>query len=223
MNFAIFSCTKNTKEETPLFKSCNKILKHSNVSFDLVFKENNTDGLSKCYNEFLNNSKQKYDIIVFIHDDVYLDDCFIFRKLLQLHKNYDIIGLAGGVNMQIKEPALWHIMCGGFGPNLRGVVSHFYNNAAIATTPFGPTPAPVDVIDGLFMSVNTKALVNKKWQFNENYNFHHYDISSCIDAKKAGLTIGVGPVWAIHQSPGLKSLSDSSFINSQNQFLKEYK
>jgi hypothetical protein len=223
MKYAIFSCTKNKKEITQLYKSTQKILEFCNESFDVIFAENNEDGLSKKYNEFLKQNLNIYDIIVFVHDDVYIDDCFIFRKLNKLHDKFDIVGLAGGVDMKIKEPALWHLMCGGFGPNLRGAVSHFYNEHAIGITPFGPTPAPVEVVDGLFISVLTKKIKEYNWQFNENYKFHHYDIASCIDATKKGMSLGIGPIWVIHQSPGLRSLSEPAFVESQNQFLKEYK
>lgn len=223
MRYAIFSCTQGKKETTQLYKSMQKILDFCNESFDIHFVENNREGLSKNYNSFLKKQKHNYDIVVFVHDDVYIDDCFIFRKLIKLHTKFDIVGLAGGVNLKIQEPALWHLMCGGFGPNLRGAVSHFYNETAIGVTPFGPTPAPVDVVDGLFISVLTKKAEEYDWQFNENYTFHHYDIASCIDATRKGMSIGVGPIWVIHQSPGLRSIHDSTFTASQTKFIEEYK
>jgi hypothetical protein len=77
-------------------------------------------------------------------------------------------------------------MCGGFnGNNLRGAVAHPCNDhGQIFMTSFGPTPARVAILDGLFMSINTKRAKQVDWKFNENYNFHHYDIASCIDANK---------------------------------------
>jgi hypothetical protein len=89
-------------------------------------------------------------------------------------------------------------------------------------TNFGPTPARVAILDGLFLSVKTKSVKETGWKFNENYKFHHYDIASCIDANKKKLKLGVAPIWVMHNSPGLLSFEDKNFNASQEKFLKEY-
>ena len=110
-----------------------------------------------------------------------LDDALLEAKLEKYHKMYDIIGVAGGMNCKIQAPALWHLMCGGLNSgNLHGAVAHLHNSNSLTTT-FGPVPARVAVIDGVLISVNVKRVRGVGWKFNENYTFHHYDISSCLD------------------------------------------
>jgi hypothetical protein len=128
----------------------------------------NKTGLSKVYNKFLYNDLRANHII-YIHDDMWIDDAGFITKLEEGHVNYDIIGLAGGVQPVIKEPALWHIMCGGFqGNNLRGFAGHFSPDQKMTSiTNFGPSPARVAVIDGAFMSINAKKVREANWKFNE--------------------------------------------------------
>ena len=221
MKLAFYSVTRNDIESTFVAKSIAPLLEDKNISF--FYKENNTDGLSKCYNNFLETKKNEYDYIAFVHDDVFIDDLRVFEKLKRAHTAFDVVGLAGGINPSIKAPALWHLMCGGFGGgNLRGAVAHPCGKDQIMTTNFGPTPSRVTILDGLFLSVDVRKINSVKWRFNENYNFHHYDIASCIDANKKQLKLGVAPIWVMHASPGLLNVNDENFTSSQEKFLSEY-
>jgi hypothetical protein len=220
MKLAIYSVTRCKIESTLIYKSVKPLLENKDITF--LFKENNTEGLSVCYNNFLNSNKV-FDHVVFVHDDIFLDDLRIVEKLKRAHSAFNIVGLAGGINPTIKAPSLWHLMCGGFGGgNLRGAVSHPCGKEQIMITNFGPTPSRVTILDGLFFSVDVRKINSVKWRFNENYNFHHYDIASCIDANKKQLTLGVVPIWVMHASPGLLNVNDKIFISSQEKFLSEY-
>jgi hypothetical protein len=72
------------------------------------------------------------------------------------------------------------------------------------------------------MSVNVRKTEKVNWRFNENYTYHHYDLSSCIDANTLRLKLGVIPILTYHNSPGLRSLEDETFCKNQKQFLEEY-
>jgi len=222
MKFCIFSCTKHSDEkQTELYKSVIEFEK-----LDVFFKKENTDGLSKAYNNFLNSKDaNEYDIVVFCHDDLYIDDLKLEQKLTKaFNLGYDIVGLAGCINPKIQKPALWHLMAGGFqSGNLRGIVGHFTDNSTeeYFITCFGKTPSRVIVLDGLFLAVNIKAVKAAGWKFNENYSFHHYDIASCLDANKKKLKLGVYPINVMHRSHGLKDF-DKKFTDSEEKFLKEY-
>jgi len=223
MKTAFYTCTRRSIiDETFAFKSLRRLCDKIEFFYDC----NNKEGLSKRYNDILKEHANSFDNIVFLHDDVYVDDLYVIEKLEKAHTVFDIVGLAGGVNPTVKTPALWHLMCGGFGSgNLRGAVAHPTGNKAndqIFVTSFGPTPSRVAILDGLFLSVNTKCYLDKNWKFNENYTFHHYDIASSLDANKAQLKLGVVPIWCVHSSPGLLNIEDKLFLNSQQKFLEEY-
>jgi len=220
MNYCVFSCTRKADEkETLLYKSC---LELNDV--DLFIKTNNTEGLSKSYNKFLYSKEaEKYDYVIFVHDDVFIDDGKLDFKLTNAFKQYDIVGLAGCVNPTVQKPALWHLMAGGFqSGNLRGIVGHYDKNDSFYFTNFGPTPSRVVILDGLFLAVNLKKVKEVFWKFNEDYDFHHYDIASCIDANNKKLKLGVCPVYVIHKSPGLLNINDQNYTDSERKFLEYY-
>jgi hypothetical protein len=207
------------KSNLLVYKSLN-LLKHE---IDLKIHFDNDTGLSEVYNQYITpKNAKKYDIALFLHDDVYVDDLKIRGKLYQAIQQYDIVGLAGCLSPRIKSPSLWHLMSGY--DNHRGYVAHANPDdiTTVRMTSFGPSPSRVILIDGLFMAVSLKAAIRSEWRFNESFKFHHYDLSSCLDANSKGLKIGVSPINVIHASPGLRSLHDSNFKHSEKKFLEKY-
>ena len=219
MKTIIVSATREKDiQKTLLYQSLLPL--KSKASFDFFFFSENKDGLSKVYNKALQTFVD-YDSIVYIHDDVYLEDAFFVDKIEDGFTQFDIIGVAGGINPTLKAPVLWHIMCGR--ENLRGAAGHFSKDRnQIHITSFGAMPARVALLDGLFLAVNRSKALASNWKFNENYDFHLYDLASCIDANKCRLRLGVLPIHLTHASPGLMDINDPIFVKNQKQFLNEY-
>jgi hypothetical protein len=221
----IVSCTRKTEEEQnslPIYRSWRDGLNTPIYKLDITWE--NTDGMPTVYNRKLKEyADSGVEFLVCVHDDVYIDDLKLYEKLVQGTKlGYNIIGLAGGLNPRLKDPALWHIMTER--NQQRGEVAHpAGNNNQTMTTAFGPTPSRVAIIDGLFIALHLPTVLQTNWKFNENYKFHHYDISSSIDANRAKLRIGVYPIHVIHSSPGLLSIHDKEWAKSNEKFLQEYK
>jgi hypothetical protein len=183
----------------------------------------NTTPLPEIYNQYLKPKwSKKHDIVVFVHDDVYVDDLKIRGKLYGAIKQFDIIGVAGCINPVLKAPTLWHLMASR--DNWRGYCAHAHPDDPnlVNMVSYGHTPSRVAVVDGLFMAVNLKTAIESEWQFNDNFAFHHYDISSCIDANRKRLKIGVIPLSLIHISLGLGNYKNPEFQASQDKFLEIY-
>ena len=76
----VITCTKSLGDKCQLTKS----LKHMQSDVELVIVSNNTDGLSEVYNRYINHDTLKdHDIILFAHDDVYIDDLKLKPKLYE--------------------------------------------------------------------------------------------------------------------------------------------
>jgi hypothetical protein len=184
---------------------------------------NNADGLPYVYNrkirEYAGNG---VDFLVFVHDDVYIDDLKIYDKLRQARYGlgFSIIGVAGATSLNISFPTLWHLMADR--KYQRGFIHHTAGGAQTEVTNFGTTPSEVLIMDGVFMAIHLPTIVQSGWQFNENYKFHHYDVSSCLDAFAAGIRMGVYPIHLIHLSHGLDSGSDKTWKDSNDLFLSQY-
>ena len=215
------SCTlaaKENKQDLKIYDSL-RLLKNE-VKTKIHF--NNKEPLPKIYNQYLNKDTLKnHDIVVFAHDDLYIDDLKLKGKLDLAANGLDIIGLAGCLNPKIQKPALWHLMSDQ--KDWRGHVAHTVDERGVMQmTVFGPTPSRVAIIDGLFIAVKLKNVLDVGWKFNENFSFHHYDISSCIDANKLKLKVGVVPINVVHDSPGLSDYNNTSYQESEKKFLQLY-
>lgn len=220
----IVSCTaRDERERSELLIA--QSFEHGgfNAFADLDVVWSNRKGLSAAYNVKLEEyGATDVEFLVFVHDDVYIDDLKLVDKLRTAQRNlgYQIIGAAGSVRVKVSHPGLWHLMADR--TQHRGFVQHFLGNGQIIGSAFGPTPCEVVLIDGLFMAVHLPSVREKGWKFNENYDFHHYDLSSCLDAFQKGLRIGVYPIHLIHNSWGLDSCDNPSWSASNQRFLQEY-
>ena len=213
MKYFLFSATKGSKKDTLLFNSSTE---------KWFFKENNKKSLAKVYNKALQFGKQEdVDFVVLCHDDVIIESTDFLYRLQDLHRKYDVVGVAGTTSCTIQEPVLWHIMGGGFqGGNLRGAVSHGDATNKHMTS-FGAFPGPVVLADGVFLSVSKT--VFDKVTFDEKCpsKFHMYDLSFCLDASLAKLRVGIGDILITHASPGLREFTPE-FLEGQKWFLSKY-
>ena len=220
----IVSCTQEAnKQNTLMYKSVQKM---DQAGVDLQMHSSNKIGLPRMYNKHLTpETASYYQWVVFCHDDVWLDENALYKKL-QIAKlmGFDIVGVAGTLNPKIQHPALWHIM--GERNDHRGYAGHLMNpydlDCGVMMTSFGPTPDRVAIIDGVFMAVNIQRALEVGWRFNEEFEFHHYDIASCIDANEKKLKVAVCPINLFHASPGLASLEDPAWSASNKKFLELY-
>lgn len=214
----IVASHKNKLEDTFLYKSlCSHCIDINNV----MFIGNNKRSLPNVYNEAIKTCKeQDVKLAVFIHDDVYIN-CGDFQSRIRYYANmYDAYGLAGNKTITVKEPVLWHLMSSR--DNLRGCVAHGLDETQYAYTSFGIVPDRVILFDGVFMGVNLEKLPDNV-RFDENIpsKFHFYDLSFSLDCSLAKLKVGVGDVPIIHNSPGLREMSED-WKQGQKYFLEKY-
>ena len=149
------------------------------------------------------------------------EENFDYEKLKKHFETYDVLGVAGASQIKIQEPALWHLMGGGFGSgNLHGAVAHL-NNGKKSMTAFGPYPHQALIMDGVFLAISRK--VFKKIRFDESCpaGFHFYDLAYTLDASLKGYKCGVVDAYITHASPGLQSFT-KDWTEGQKWFLKKY-
>lgn len=212
---AIYSATqKKTPEETSLYKS----IKNLNIEVDLNFWVDNKTPLAELYNSALLGAKlEENDALIFVHDDVWLEHDPT-SHLERLFDSFDVVGVAGCSNAEIKSPALWHIMGQG---HLHGAVAHKSGDHKVMTS-FGVYPHRVVMIDGVFMALNRKA-IESGVLFDEDCpsNFHFYDLDASLKMIELGLKIGVGDIMITHESSGLREFTDE-WREGESFFLKKH-
>jgi hypothetical protein len=202
----------------PIFNSLEKHHKNYGNLFDIRIVKDNHKGLSEVYNEFINNDEFKNNILLFVHDDVELDDLFLVEKLNA--SPYTVTGLAGTKSCDLNSEKLaWHLSTKR--EDMVGEVAH-KKEEHVWTTVFGPTKSRTLIIDGLFIAVNVEKIKNTSARFNEKFKFHHYDMAFSMECNRNKVTVGVMPIHVIHHGMG-DSMFSESWNDSNELFKKEYK
>ena len=163
----------------------------------------NSAGLPEIYNHFLLDDS-RCDTIVFIHDDVWIDDYFLIDRVSEGLKAYDVIGVAGNRRRLPFQPA-W-----GFADReLHWDQEHLSGAIAEGKHPAGQvkvagiTPAECELLDGVFLAAKKAVLKSQQVFFDPRFNFHFYDMDFCRTARLKGLRLGTWPICLTHQGTGL--------------------
>lgn len=205
-------------EKRPVFSSLQRLFDSRDLfnrnKFDFVVVKNNKDGLPKVYNRFLEDPQYSKDILLFVHDDVEIEDMFLIEKLQ--NSPYEVTGLAGTKKIDLSKPSGWHLMSSR--EDWVGEVAHAEikdGKKRVWTTCFGPTDSRALLIDGLFIAVDVKSLKEKNIKFNEKFEFHHYDLSFCMDCNAARVKVGVLPIRVVHHGLGDSMISEQWKVSAE--------
>lgn len=201
----IVSATRASKYEfwnsSALGISLKRVLLDERITSSIYYK--NTRGLSDIYNERILSSDSS-DILVFIHDDVWIDDELFIDGVIEGCEQYDIIGVAGNRRRVSKQWA-W----GFVGDNLQSDTSGSLSGSIRhgkqphgKLVVFGHAPAECELLDGVFLAAKKSTLNAHDVKFDSRFDFHFYDLDFCRTARKKGLRLGTWPIAFTHQSEG---------------------
>lgn len=163
----------------------------------------NSQGLPEVYNQVLTQDNAS-GVVVFVHDDVWLDDLFFVQRMLEGLQAFDVIGVAGNRRRVGKQPG-WAFVDTDFRwddrVNLSGRVAH---GAAAMGRPsdFGPVPGECELLDGVLLAARVDTLVRTGCRFDPRFRFHFYDLDFCRSAREHRLRLGTWPIGVTHQSGG---------------------
>lgn len=189
-------------QKTALGISLTRMMFDKRLKFSIFC--DNFDGLPVIYNQAIDNAEEGA-YLIFVHDDVWIDDYFLVQRVIDGLGKYDIIGVAGNSSRSDFQPA-WIFPDGSLRrdseDNLSGVVAH-------GETPFGQinffgnTPKEVILLDGVFLAAKKNSLIKANILFDERFDFNFYDLDFCRVAINKGLKLGTWPIAITHQSCGV--------------------
>lgn len=214
----IVSCSKEKDaSNTLLYKSVNS-------KYPLKIICNNSAPIAEVYNGFIEEYFEQ-DMIVFCHDDITLLEKNLEHKLKQLQNpQTGIIGVAGTRGpINLKVPALWHLMADR--NTLVGKVKHYTKDQSqYFMTDFGDTNTRSLLVDGLFLAINPKTLIDNDIRFDTKYpsKFHFYDLDISLQCYYKKLKTFVYDIDLIHASHGLNSFENKEWQLGQEYFLKKW-
>jgi hypothetical protein len=168
-----------------------------------LFSENSR-GLGECYNDAIEAPGDDEDILVFVHDDVYILDYFWMDRLLEGFARFDLLGLAGNKRRVPKQPA-WAFINDNFTWDdrayLSGVVGHG-NAFPCPLSVFGPVMQPCKLLDGVLLAAKRKTFTTTGIRFDPQFRFHLYDMDICRQFEAKNLRMGTIALSIIHESGG---------------------
>lgn len=207
-------------ENTALARSL-KLYDHPPVQQLLLF-DNNTTGLSTIYNRAIEHAKEHPAVLVFIHDDVSLCDFFWAERIREALERFDVVGLAGNTRRMPRQPS-W-----AFSPDLKwdkpeflsGTVGHGKGFPCDIVSQFGPSGQACKLLDGLLLAADSERLVASGLRFDEQFDFHFYDLDFCRQAELKGMTMGTWPISVVHESGG--AYGKPAWRAAYERYLRKY-
>ncbi|HEY0562443.1 MAG TPA: tetratricopeptide repeat protein, partial [Methylophilus sp.] len=191
----------------------------SRVSAHISF--NNSLGLSTVFNQAIADADDDA-VLVFMHDDVWLDEVHFSEAILDGLAKFDVIGIAGNKRSLPQQPA-WLFIDTAFTwdhrDNLSGRIAHGAQ-AFGAVSHYGAVPAQCVLLDGVFLAAKKATLTSKQVQFDTQFEFHFYDLDFCRTATQAGLSLGTWPIKLTHQSEG--AFGSQRWITQYQQYLAKW-
>ena len=185
---------------SPLARSLQRLAKDPRLTPRVAF--DNTRGLPEIYDRAI-EAGDTGDILVFVHDDVWLEDFYFADRVIEGLKQFDVIGVAGnsrrvpGQDTWARSPKAGRLDL----PHLRGAIAH--GDGPMGKVGFyGPIVGEVEVLDGVFIAARRDTLLKNGVRFDRRFDFHFYDLDFCRTARGKGLRLGTWPISMTHQSTG---------------------
>jgi GT2 family glycosyltransferase len=186
--------------QAPLASSLQRLEKDSRLHRHIAF--DNRRGLPEIYNARI-EAADADEIIVFVHDDVWLEDFYFSDRIIEGLKQFDVIGVAG-TGRRAAQQDLWARSpeTGQLDlPHLRGAIAH--GDGPMGKVGFyGPIVGEVELLDGVFLAARRDALLQHDVRFDPSFGFHFYDLDFCRTARRKGLRLGTWPISMTHRSAG---------------------
>jgi GT2 family glycosyltransferase len=186
--------------EAPLALSLRRLEKDPRLTRRVAF--DNKCGLPEIYDRAI-EANDTGDILVFVHDDVWLEDFYFSDRVIEGLKAFDIIGVAGSTRRLPGQDGWARSRSDGplDLPHLRGAIAHGEGPLGKVGF-FGPIVGEVELLDGVFLAARREALLQNGIRFDPRFAFHFYDLDFCRTARSKGLRLGTWPISMTHRSTG---------------------
>lgn len=191
------------------------------IEYILIDNHNNDHSLCSAYNEGV--SKANGNLLLFMHDDVFLvtkNWVDIIEKKFNDNKEMGALGVAG-TSYLYKNDAFW---CRPGRPFIKGKVIHeIEKKSDIIITIFSDNnrDEEVVVLDGLFMVIKADLFKNDITFDEKNFNgFHLYDLDISMQIRKKNRLFVTEDILVKHMSSGV---FNDDWKNYAAVFLEKYR
>lgn len=201
--------------------------------FGVLLASENRAPLAELYNDAIDNAAPD-DVLMFVHDDVHIDDWMLATRLREALQQFDVVGVAG---TRRRQPGQWAWYLEPFQDTpegipdwsssvrdndfLSGAVAHGAPGQHNHITFFGPSPSEVCLLDGVLLAARAGTLQKHDVRFDPELAFHFYDLDFCRTAQAAGLRLGTWPLAITHQSGGA-SIHSPLWLQARDGYMRKW-
>ena len=190
---------------------------------ELLLFDKNSKGLPTLYNAAIEQAASSPAILVFVHDDVSINDHFWMDRVREALDRFDVVGLAGNTRRSPLQPG-WAFATPDFkwdSPEfLSGSVGHGKGFPCDEVSHFGRPGVECKLLDGLMLIADSARLIESGLRFDEQFAFHFYDMDFCRQAELKGVTMGTWPISVVHESAG--AFNTPPWRAAYEQYLRKY-
>lgn len=196
-----------------------KKLEKQGIAYSYHIAFDNTLGLPEIYNRVIDAAPENATLI-FIHDDVWIDQLSLLDDIANGLQQFDMIGVAGNVRRAPKQ-ANWLYLT----PNQADDEQYLSGQVACGEVGlglinyYGPLGLACETLDGVLFAVSAGKLKQNHVKFDTRFKFHYYDMDFCRAARQAGLTLGTWELQITHQSTGGY---DTKWYNAYKDYLAKW-
>ncbi len=223
MKLEIISATRKSAAEFSAKSALGLSLKRMADDSSLIARITvaNRRGLPELYNDVMRQVDDR-NIVVFMHDDVWIEDYYLGHRLVEALNVYDVVGIAGNRRRIPGQPSWAFVDTKGTWDErqfLSGMISH-------GQVPFGnidyygPAPAACELLDGVFLAAKKSVLLEHGVAFDTRFGFHFYDIDFCRSARSKGLRLGTWPICMTHESTG--AFGSADWLSAYRAYLEKW-
>jgi hypothetical protein len=214
--FEIVSATRQTEVEfakRPLGQSLAR-LHNAEIVASIAYA--NTRGLPEVYNARIMDSTA--DVLVFVHDDVWITDNFLQLRIIEGLEKYDVVGVAGSKSLAPRQLLWWKADRSSWS----GCVAH--GAQPLGRVDWFGTFGPCELMDGVLLAVRREHAT----MFDPQFDFHFYDLDFCRSARSMGLKLGTWPISITHAKPvgtveGDMGVFDESWKRNAARYLAKWR
>ena len=175
---------------------------------NMMIFPNGNSSLPVIFNKAIDIYKDSDSVIVFMHDDIGFMSFYWPEVLMESLAKFDVVGLVGNHRRLPRQPA-WAFKDDSFAwddaENFCGAIGHgkeFPSYISYFGQSMDHFNRECKLIDGALIAISSETLKRSGLRFDERFNHHLYDVDLCRQAEELGLTIGVTPISALHESGG---------------------
>ena len=181
------------------------LTREEHQNYSKTIRYGNNEPLAITYNAAIKNSPPD-TVLVFCHDDVDLGPDNLSPQLQDALDRFKVVGVCGNQRHQRGQVAWWLDPITGHRDDayLSGAIRHGTLRSA-ETAVFGPTPMPVQTLDGVFLAARAETLQRAGVRFDPRFVFHHVDVDFCRTATQARLSLGTWPLPLLRADSGMNT------------------